>query len=207
MLVASAGFVTQQGQKSTAEPTRQHSQTFSQASAASAPRYGGMIALSRRWAAMALLPGLAACSGLAEIDAAMRRFEFGQVFGSARAAPEAPPPGPPALVPILPRVAGPPKEAEPPAEVMDIPIPDAPAPDIVQRPAAPPVARVGDPALRQAALIRTNPWVTRFWAELTQDQQGRVRRAFARRGIAAAPAGLWDPLGLSDRVRLLFGEG
>jgi len=162
------------------------------------------------------LSGLAACSGLADVDATIRRFEFGPPFGPGVPAPATRPADPPALTFVMPPSSplGPPKLAEPPAEVMDIPVPDPPAPDVAptvappsRQPPAPPPAPHADPGRRRAALINANPWLTRFWAELTPDQQGRVRRAFVRRSMTSAPEALWDPLGLTDRVRLVFGEG
>jgi hypothetical protein len=79
-------------------------------------------------------------------------------------------------------------------------IPDPPA--APEDPVAPP-----DPAQRMANLLRQNAWLARFWSELTPAEQLRVTRALARRGAepAAAPA-TWDPMGLQDRVDLLFGR-
>ncbi|MGG5819739.1 hypothetical protein [Falsiroseomonas sp. HW251] len=152
-----------------------------------------------------LLPALMGCSTIGEIDAAMRRVDvLDRVFGAP------PPPPPPAPAP--PPDPGPPKaaEAEPLTEPMNVPTVDVePAPAVVAP--APAVAAqapaAADPARRRAALIRDYPWLTRFWAELNAEQQGRVRRALARRGVSSDPAGLWDPLGLNERVRLVFGEG
>ena len=64
-----------------------------------------------------------------------------------------------------------------------------------------------DPAQRMAGLLRQNPWLARFWSELTPAEQIRVTRALSRSGAApaAAPAA-WDPMGLQDRVELLFGR-
>lgn len=151
-----------------------------------------------RWVSLLLLPGLVACSTIGDIDAAMRRVDvLDRVFGGAPT-PEPPPPPPPD--------PGPPKaaEVEPMTEPMSVPTMELePPPAVVaQAPSAAP-----DPARRRAALIRDYPWLTRFWGELNAEQQGRVRRALARRGVASDPAGIWDPLGLNERVRLVFGEG
>jgi hypothetical protein len=79
-------------------------------------------------------------------------------------------------------------------------IPDPPA--APEDPVVPP-----DPAQRMANLLRQNAWLTRFWSELSPAEQLRVTRALARRGAQplAAPAA-WDPMGLQDRVELLFGR-
>lgn len=85
-------------------------------------------------------------------------------------------------------------------------VPDPPA--APEEPVAPSdaVAPV-DPAQRMANLLRQNAWLARFWSELTPAEQLRVTRALARRGAQplAAPAA-WDPMGLQDRVELLFGR-
>ncbi len=85
-------------------------------------------------------------------------------------------------------------------------IPDPPAapedPVAAPNPVVPP-----DPAQRMANLLRQNAWLARFWSELTPAEQLRVTRALARRGAEpmAAPTA-WDPMGLQDRVELLFGR-
>jgi hypothetical protein len=65
---------------------------------------------------------------------------------------------------------------------------------------------------RTRQLVRLNPWVTRFWMELTPAQQARVERQLNRGNLRLAarqtePATVWDPMGLSDRVGLVFGRG
>ena len=76
-------------------------------------------------------------------------------------------------------------------------------------PAAPEVSAAQplplDPAARSAALLRQNPWIARFWSELTPVEQSRVTRALARRGAAGPVPAAWDPMGLADRLELLFG--
>jgi hypothetical protein len=65
---------------------------------------------------------------------------------------------------------------------------------------------------RTRLLVRQNPWVTRFWMELTPAQRARVERRLLRDVRLASeqqaePANVWDPMGLSDRVSLVFGGG
>jgi hypothetical protein len=74
---------------------------------------------------------------------------------------------------------------------------------------APPSA--ADPESRTRLLVRQNPWVTRFWMELTPAQQARIERQLHRGNMRLAagqgePAAIWDPMGLSDRVGLVFGR-
>jgi hypothetical protein len=85
-------------------------------------------------------------------------------------------------------------------------VPEPPA--APEEPVAPPApVALADPAQRLAGLLRQNPWLARFWSELTPVEQRRVTRALARRGAQppAVPAA-WDPMGLQDRVELLFGD-
>ncbi len=67
---------------------------------------------------------------------------------------------------------------------------------------------------RTRTLVRQNPWLTRFWMELTPAQRARVERQMQRGGDVrlaserqAEPAAVWDPMGLSDRAGLVFGRG
>ncbi|MFM2148567.1 MAG: hypothetical protein RLZZ187_873 [Pseudomonadota bacterium] len=76
-------------------------------------------------------------------------------------------------------------------------------PDAPEAAAELPVAL--DPVARIAGLLRQNPWLTRFWSELTPGEQSRVTRALARRGAPGPAPNTWDPMGLADRVELLFG--
>lgn len=80
-------------------------------------------------------------------------------------------------------------------------VPDPPT--APETPAAPPASL--DPAARIAVLLRQNPWIVRFWSELTPAEQGRVTRALSRRGAPGLAPVAWDPMGLADRVELLFG--
>ncbi len=69
-----------------------------------------------------------------------------------------------------------------------------------------------DAEARTRLLVRQNPWLTRFWMELTPAQRARVERQLRRGDVRLAaeqaePATVWDPMGLSDRVGLVFGRG
>ncbi len=69
-----------------------------------------------------------------------------------------------------------------------------------------------DPEARTRSLVRQNPWLTQFWMELTPAQQARVERQLNRGGMVLAaeraePAAAWDSMGLSDRAKLIFGNG
>jgi hypothetical protein len=79
------------------------------------------------------------------------------------------------------------------------PVPDTPAP--------PPPPRRAAPVTLQDRL-RQEPWIARFWSELTHAQRRRVLAMLTRREPAttedtAAPA--WDAMGLPAREALLFG--
>ncbi|GAA0603695.1 hypothetical protein GCM10009416_46630 [Craurococcus roseus] len=69
-----------------------------------------------------------------------------------------------------------------------------------------------DPEARTRLLVRQNPWLTRFWMELTPAQQSRVERQLRRGDVVLAvegaePAVAWDSMGLADRAALIFGRG
>ena len=69
-----------------------------------------------------------------------------------------------------------------------------------------------DPEARTRLLVRQNPWLTRFWMELTPAQQSRVERQLRRGDVvlaveSAEPAVAWDSMGLADRAALIFGRG
>lgn len=142
----------------------------------------------RRLLVLALLAPLAGCGMVRGTGEALRRVDvLDRVFEPERFRPPPPP-----LVPALPT-----ERPEPLPELLPEPI-TAPLPE-PEPPAAedPPP----DPALRTAALIRQNPWLTRFWSELTTAQQDRVARRLRGDDIPAR----WDALGLTERVRLLYG--
>lgn len=76
-------------------------------------------------------------------------------------------------------------------------------------PAPPSAAETED---RTRLLVRENRWLTRFWEELTPDQRALVERRLQRGNMRLAvrnaePAAAWDPMGLADRVGLVFGRG
>jgi hypothetical protein len=78
------------------------------------------------------------------------------------------------------------------------------------RPNAAPLSEA-DAESRTRLLVRQNPWVTRFWMELTPEQRSRVERQLHRSNLRLAggqaePAAVWDPMGLADRVGLVFGK-
>ena len=67
---------------------------------------------------------------------------------------------------------------------------------------------------RTRTLVRQNPWLTRFWMELTPAQRARVERQLNRGADVRLaterqpePETVWDPMGLSDRASLVFGRG
>lgn len=73
-------------------------------------------------------------------------------------------------------------------------------------------ASEADAASRTRQLVRQNPWLTQFWMELTPAQQQLVERRLHRGAVRLAaepaqPAAVWDPMGLSDRAKLIFGDG
>lgn len=74
-------------------------------------------------------------------------------------------------------------------------------------------ASEADETSRTRQLVRQNQWLTQFWMELTPAQQQRVERRLHRGGGVrlaaeqAQPAAVWDPMGLSDRAKLVFGDG
>ncbi|MBK1659191.1 hypothetical protein [Paracraurococcus ruber] len=107
----------------------------------------------------------------------------------------------PALPPPVPALPAPPAA---PVVAMD-PIPD-PEPAMAAPAAA--TAPALDEAARLRLTLRRNPWLSRFWSELTAAQQLRVERALRRAAGAPAeePAGTWDAMGLSDRAGLVFGD-
>jgi hypothetical protein len=186
------------------------------------------------WPAMALLClWLAGCGSAGSVDEALRRVDvLDRVFdpagrwGNRQPAPPPEPPPRQILVTPAPMPAALPLEqgsAEPEplpgldfparvepaaAEPRALPAP-APPPPVAALPAAPPPAGADT---RTPFMVRTNPWLTQFYGELTPEQQARVQRqlrsgTFAQPERAADPASVWDPMGLADRVRLVFGPG
>ncbi len=175
----------------------------------------------RRWrgAVLLLLPALAACETVGNIDAAMRRVDVLDRFFGEVPAPE---PAPrPVAAPRRPQVAAQvqaPREPEPEAVAPALPIVPPELPKSPPPPSAPEeqVATAGrpappvDPAARRAALLRQNPWIAGFWGQLSTSQKGWATRRMQRGGAtldADSVAAAWDRMGLAERVTLLFGDG
>jgi hypothetical protein len=194
--------------------------------AASSPRTRGAPprpARRRRAFAVLLLGlGLSGCETMDRMDFFDRFFEAAPQTGSVAATDSPPNPAAapwrtdqdlqPAPVVAMEPIPNPPlvpygrerdaAAAQPAAVRATEPRPD---------PAAPPVASA-DAEQRTRLLVRQNPWLTQFWMELTPAQQARVRRQIRRGEVVLAsggsePAAVWDPMGLSDRARLIFGSG
>ncbi len=142
-----------------------------------------------RWT-LVLLALLPACEAAQGVDERLRRIDLlDRVFEPERFRQLSPPLPAPAPAPA----------PEPEPEPVAMPQPEAePTPWFPEAEPAP----APDPATRTAALLRQQPWVTRFWSELTPPQQARVARRLPRDSAAR-----WDGMGLTDRVRLLFGTG
>ncbi|NGM23913.1 hypothetical protein G3576_28160 [Roseomonas stagni] len=139
-----------------------------------------------RWT-LVLLALLPACEAAQGVDDRLRRIDLlDRVFEPERFRP---PPAP------LPAPAPPPPVPEPEPVAMQAPEADPapwfPEPDPVPAP---------DPATRTQALLRQQPWLSRFWSELTPAQQARVARR-----LPGDSAARWDGMGLTDRVTLLYG--
>jgi hypothetical protein len=144
--------------------------------------------------ALAALLLLAGCQTVREVDEAMRRVDvLDRVFEPQRFRRPPPPPAPavlekdPAPEPVVEAVA------EPVAAPLAEPLPPLPEPEPEPVRAAPPST---------AEVLRRNPWMTRFWSELTPAQQARVGRR-----LPGDSAARWDGMGLPDRARLLGGSG
>jgi hypothetical protein len=140
---------------------------------------------------------LALVLGGCAVDAAMRRADtLDRVFEPERFRAPAPAGGPPKdPIPVVAPLPAP--GVLPPGWY----VPDPPTAPEAPEPPPPPV----DPAARLAGLLRQNPWLARFWSELTPAEQTRVTRALARRGAPGVAPAAWDPMGLQERVELLFG--
>jgi hypothetical protein len=143
--------------------------------------------------ALAALLLLGGCQTARNVDEALRRVDvLDRVFDPARF--RTPPPPPPAPEPeLLVKV----QEPEAPApEPIAAPVPEPLPPEPVPEPV--PAAAPAPPST--AELLRRNPWLSRFWSELTPAQQARVTRR-----LPADTAARWDVMGLPDRARLLQG--
>jgi hypothetical protein len=172
------------------------------------------------------LPALVGCEAAREIDAAMRRVDvLDRIFEPRpepapqlvlQVAPTQPVPWPtppqglakdplPAPATIEATTVQPgtiePTSVAPSASIETAALPPVPAAETQTR---------VDPAVRRASLIRDNPWLTQFWSELNRNEQGRVTRAMQRSGMVVGTGPIpemWDRMGLTDRVRLVFGQG
>ncbi len=179
---------------------------------------------------LAGLLATAACGPISRVDDALRRVDvLDRIFEPRRAepypaaggpivvqpapypyqtAPYAVPPGPVVVErtpppPVLKDPAPLMMEPEPaPAIVAMDPLPDPPAASTA--PAASAAAQAtpaaAPPRRSIAEVVRREPWLTRFWSELTPAQQGRIRRQIPERS-----AERWDAMGLPERARLLGG--
>ncbi len=134
----------------------------------------------------------------------------------APAPPPAPPPASGWDLPPGPVVAMEPRPDPPPPSVSSAALDGSAQPnrDRGARGAAEPRPdpAAADPEARTRSLVRQNPWLTQFWMELTPAQQARVERQLNRGGMVLAaeraePAAAWDSMGLSDRAKLIFGNG
>jgi outer membrane biosynthesis protein TonB len=134
---------------------------------------------------------LTGCQVAQNVDAALRRVDvLDRVFEPGRFRTPPPPPEAPPEPETLAKAPGPePEPVQAEAAPVTAPAPE-PAPEPVQ--AAAPSA---------ATLLRRNPWLSRFWGELTPAQQARV----ARRMPGGASPEAWDRMGLGERVRLVYG--
>jgi hypothetical protein len=75
-----------------------------------------------------------------------------------------------------------------------------PAPSAPSRAPAPAATPAAAPSLETR--IRREPWLTRFWEELTPAQRRRVRTRM-RAASPEAAALAWDPMGLPERAALM----
>lgn len=161
-----------------------------------------------------LLLALAGCEAMREIDYLDRVFEP-ERFQTAQPLP--------APVPVTPSQAPAPPLATP---APDLPIEPtrptgaladplaspsaAPASDPLASPLSAPSVEAEPDTLRSAEAPRARqaqrqqPWMTRFWAQLTPLQRARVETRLRRQNgtpPTEAPVA-WDSMGLADRVRL-----
>ncbi len=168
-----------------------------------------------RVAAALLLPLiLPACQAVQAVDDRLRRIDvLDRAFARPTPSRSLPAPAPPRPAPLLPPpVAAPPAGASqgPAAAPIIDPAPAIPR-DVPPGPPAarPPAATPPDQVLRIRSLVQGNPWLARFWAELTPGQRLLVTQRLAAGAAArgAGPAEAWDGMGLGDRALLVFGTG
>lgn len=158
----------------------------------------------RRFLAPLLLGALCGgCAAMERMDYLDRIFEperFARPVPAAQPAPGGALPSEPDAETVV--------AMEPLPDPVPLPASQRTAPSPPAREAVPATLPAGpDDATRLRATLRRNPWLTRFWSELTAAQQGRVEQRL-RRGEtpAAEAAGAWDSMGLADRARLVFGD-
>jgi hypothetical protein len=138
-----------------------------------------------------MLLALAGCGAVREVDSALRRVDvLDRVFDPGRYRVPPPPPAAPPEPEV--QVKAPEPDPVPVAVAEPAPVAEAPRP-----PLADPAPEPLPPPVTTAEMLRRNPWMTRFWSELTANQQSRV----SRRLPTNAPA-RWDSMGLPDRARL-----
>lgn len=82
------------------------------------------------------------------------------------------------------------------------PLDDLPPSSPPRRAAAPAPA---DQSGGASAQLRRNPWIARFWSQLSGTQRSQVAGRLQLGQAEAARE--WDRMGLGDRLRLLYGEG
>ncbi|HEV7268843.1 MAG TPA: hypothetical protein VGN83_28645 [Falsiroseomonas sp.] len=174
-------------------------------------RAAGLVA-----ALLVVLPG---CEAVREVDEAMRRVDvLDRLFEPNRFPPLAPAPPLPSLPPQPAPALPPANFATDPAAnpaILAEPLPSLPPAEPAsatgrEAPAATAEMAPADPALRTAALVRSNPWLTHFWSALSGAQQDRIaRRLQAGRApmLRTEVATAWDRMGLGERVRLVYGDG
>jgi hypothetical protein len=76
----------------------------------------------------------------------------------------------------------------------------------------PPIGAEARPAGPESASVqervRRNPWLARFWEELSPAQRRRVAAGMRRATSGQEePAARWDVMGLEERAALVFGGG
>lgn len=154
-----------------------------------------------RLLALVGLVGLGACGQAARVDDALRRIDvLDRVFEPdrfrqrpAEVARLQPIPQPPPEAPPLP------KEPEPTIAVIE-PVPEPVVERVPEPQPGPPTEAAPPQRMPTADVLRREPWLTRFWSELTPNQQSRVTRRLPQR-----TAERWDGLGLPERARLFGG--
>ena len=189
---------------------------------ASLPANGRPLQPKRRGYALALLllaPMVSGCETLERMDYFDRIFDpslRSTPPGVTAMAPVRNPADPPAATNWTPQPAPVVTAMEPIWNPADNPVATARNPQpattaraVEPRPTPAPLSAV-DAESRTRSLVRQNPWLTRFWMELTPAQQARVERQLRRGTVRlaseqAGPAAVWDPMGLADRASLVFG--